>query len=1036
MLFRFIVICTLISICLVHRTQAQVSNYRVKWVKRSEQWKEADSLSVFPASIQAVYPTGSALPFRYNPQKNTLQWHSDAEADSVLIKYRVLPFRIGQLRYHRDPASYDSNAFYKQETQIGKSLPEVREEFFATRGINKTGSITRGISMGNTQNVFVNSAMNLQLEGQLSENIHLLAVISDQNVPFQPEGNTQQLQEFDKVFVQLSGKQGRLTAGDLVMQQPLWQQRNPQPSHFLRYFKNVQGGQAETSYKIGKAVNARTSAGVAISKGKFASMLVDVLEGVQGPYRLRGPANEKFIIILANSEKVYLDGRLLQRGFNYDYVIDYNLSEITFNTNVVITQFSRVRVDFEYSDRVYSRSIVNTFHQQQMGKMQIFANYYSEKDNPRNPLTISLADADKQLLSGIGDSLQKAVVSGVTLIDSYNANQILYERIDTLIENTVFTIYKQSSQPQRALYQLQFSDLGLGKGNYLQKNTTVNGKVFEWVAPQNGIPQGQYEPVRLIPTPAKKQMLTMGAEYQLSNTESVYSELAFSDRDINLYSSLDAADNKGAAFKAGYINRGKQLGILPKYQWLGSIDYEFTDRDFQAIDRFRDIEFDRDWSVRIDTARANDQIFNLMLGIRKAGKGIRDSLQAATPAYYAEDKFIYRFSFRERGAFVNGTQQKIEVAKKMGKLHLAADMFLLNTTRLHDISEWQRLQVTTAYQTRYLIPGYIFSLDKNKISSLGRRDSVVGTAMNFEAHQFYLKTQDSLKTRFTADYSVRQDYFPVEGQLAKNTFAHTANIGLQTIIREQNNVYLLFTYRTVEHQRNPENSKPEETLMGRLDWNGNWFANHIRSELTLAAATGRELRREYVFLPVPAGEGTHTWRDDNGNGLQELNEFYEAINPDEKNFAKFFVPTDQYIRAYTNNLNYRLNINAPRHWQGQGIIKNAFSRLSTVFSWTVNKKITDNNLISRLTPFTVHLPEDQILSTQEALRTTLFYNRASPRYGFDLHLFRTGNKQLLTNGFESRTSSEVKFNTRVNLYKEVSVRTFLSRGLRSNASDF
>jgi hypothetical protein len=1036
MLLR-IILCAILSICLVYRTQAQASNYRLKWVKRSEQWKQADSLSIFPASIQVVHPAGAALPFSYNPQKNSFVWSASSTADSVLVGYRVLPFHLGNLQYHRNPASYDSNAFYQDEKMLRHTLPETREEFFATKGINKTGSISRGISMGNTQNVFVNSALNLQLEGQLSDNVHLLAVISDQNVPFQPEGNTQQLQEFDKVFVQLSGKKSRLIAGDLVLQQPLWRQHSTQPSHFLRYYKNVQGGQAEASYTLSKEVHAQTSAGIAISKGKFASMLVEVTEGVQGPYKLRGPANEKFIIILANSEKVYLDGRLLQRGFDYDYIIDYNLAEITFNTNTVITQFSRVRVDFEYSDRVYSRSIINTFHRQQMGKLQLFANYYSEKDNPRNPITITLTDADKHLLSEIGDSLQRAVVSGVTLLDGYTANQILYEKIDTILDNSQFSIYKQSTNAQTALYQLQFSDVGIGRGNYLQKNTTANGKVFEWIAPQNGIPQGQYEPVKLISTPTKKQMVTMGAEYQVSRTESIYTEMAFSDRDINLYSPLDGADNKGAAFKGGYSNRGKTINFLPKYQWISSIDYEFNGRNFQPIDRFRDIEFDRDWSIRIDTTQADDQIFQAMLGIRKGELLATDSIQPTTPtSSFAEDKLIYRFSFRDRGSFINGTQQRVEAAKKIGNLQVNADMFLLHTTRLHDNSTWQRLQINAAYHTRYLIPGYSYSLDKNKLSSLARKDSVIGTAMNFEAHQFYLKTPDTLKTRFTTDYSFRQDYFPSDGKLIKNTFAHTANIGLQTTIRQHNAIHLLFTYRTVEYQRNIEDNRPEENLMGRIDWNGNWFSNHIRSELTLAAGTGRELKREYVFLPVPAGEGTHTWRDDNSDGLQELNEFYEAINPDEKNFAKFFVPTDQYIRAYTNNLTYRLNITAPRHWQEQGALKDALSRVSAVSSWVVNKKITDNSLISRITPFTAHLPEENILSTQDALRTTVFYNRASPRYGFDINVFRTVNKQLLTNGFESRGATEIKLNTRLTVHKDISIRTSLGRGLKNNASDF
>ena len=93
------------------------------------------------------------------------------------------------------------------------------------------------------------------------------------------------------------------------------------------------------------------------SKGKFTSPEIQTQEGVLGPYRLRGPNNERFIIVLANSERVFLDGRLLMRGYDYDYVIDYNQAEITFTTKHVITRNSRVKVDFEYSDQNYGRSI-------------------------------------------------------------------------------------------------------------------------------------------------------------------------------------------------------------------------------------------------------------------------------------------------------------------------------------------------------------------------------------------------------------------------------------------------------------------------------------------------------------------------------------------------------------------------------------------------------------------------------------------------------------------------------------------------------
>jgi hypothetical protein len=511
--------------------------------------------------------------------------------------------------------------------------------------------------------------------------------------------------------------------------------------------------------------------------------------------------------------------------------------------------------------------------------------------------------------------------------------------------------------------------------------------------------------------------------------------MAFSEKDINLFSTLNGADDKGNAFKLGYNNRGKSLSLIKGYEWMGSIDYELDNKYFSPIDRFRDIEFDRDWSIRPDSSVANDHIFNVSIGIRKSAS-VPDSARNFRPTSLAGDKLIYRFSHRNRGKAVNGWQQRIEAAKSMGKLQLTSDMFLLNTTRSTDISTWQRFQVNASYLTKFLMPGYVYTLDKNKITSIAVKDSVIGTAMNFESHQFYLKTQDTLKTRFNIDYTIRQDNLPDKGKMVRNNLSHPASLGLQTKIKQHNDVNVLFTYRNLQNLRNPEGAQDEETVMGRIDWNGSWLQEHVRSELTFTAATGRELRREYVFLPVPAGEGTHTWRDDNGDGRQDLNEFYEAINPDERNFAKFFVPTDQYIRAYTNTLNYRLNLTTPRNWREQGFIKSFLSKFSSVSSWTINKKLTDDNIFNRFVPFAKGIPEDKLLSTQDALRSTLFFNRANPRYGFDVAIFHSENKQILTNGFEARNMNEVKLNSRVNLYKDISVRGILGRGIRANTSDY
>jgi hypothetical protein len=381
---RWLVTLGLVLGCWLH-AYAQTGNLRTKWVKVTPDATPIDTLSLSPATLKVLSPVDASLRVTYDPGRNTIRFTGENLPDSVLVSYRTFPADLTKPVFHRDPKSYDTVVNFGGKDPLAPVLRERREEFFATKGITKSGSLTRGLSFGNAQNVFVNSALNLQLEGQLSEDVAIQAVISDQNVPYQPEGNTQQLRDFDRVFVQLTGKGWKLLAGDVVFRNPGRLYGGYDPSHFLRYYRSVQGGQAEASYaSVGKG-RATTSVGVAVSKGKFASMQLPVSEGVQGPYRLRGPGNERFIIVLANSERVYLDGRLLQRGFNFDYVIDYNTAEVTFTPAVVITAYSRVRVDFEYSDRNYSRTILAVTHRLEAGKFRFFSNFYRGKGQPAQP---------------------------------------------------------------------------------------------------------------------------------------------------------------------------------------------------------------------------------------------------------------------------------------------------------------------------------------------------------------------------------------------------------------------------------------------------------------------------------------------------------------------------------------------------------------------------------------------------------------------------------------------------------------------------
>ena len=989
---------------------AQMGNKRCKWIIVNSGSFELDSLSVFPNSIQLNYPADSSVSIDYDINTNKAILKTAKRIDSIHVCYSVLPYRLNRPYYKRDLSRYDSNAVYKEDYSYRRYVPDKKEELFASPGINKTGNISRGISFGNNQNVFVNSVLNLQLEGRLTDDVSITAVISDQNIPFQPDGNTQQLQEFDKVYVQLKSKRANLIAGDLVMKN-----RN---SNFMRYYRNVQGAQAEY-YGQGKdsSIRSVTTAGIAISKGKFNSLqfgsgLPDSLtEGVQGPYRLRGPNGERFIIVLANSEKVYLDGRLLKRGWDFDYVINYNQAEITFTNNVLITKFSRVRVDFEYSDKNYSRTIMNFSHYQDYKKVHAFISYYQEKDNPNNPLLYTLSEQDKQYLSEIGDTLSKAVISGVVDSGAYTANKILYKKIIVGGE----AVFVFSTSPDSAFFDVRFSQVDQGKGRYILDPLPINGKIYKYV----GLPNGNYEPVQLIATPKRKQMIAMGGSVDISATDLVFAETAFTVNDINLYSPYDSEDDKGFAYKVGYANKGRRVSFLQKYKWASGIDFEFNNKNFVPMDRFRTTDFERDWSEDVNVI-ADNNILNISTGF------IKNEF----------NKVTYLYTRREKPGDVNGNQQTLNLNQKVGKFQFLGTGFLMDNKRATQRSDWQRYSTNLYYNTRYFVPGVMFNMEHNLVSdSIG---NIIRSTMYYDEQKVYIRNNDSIRFKYFIDYAVRADKEVYSGRMEDNSRAQTTNMGLGGRLGKNHTVNGSFTYRYQDNDVGPTKLQNEETVMGRAEWNTDLLKRHVRSELLMSSATGRELKRQFVYVAVAAGMGTHVWKDFNNDGIQQLNEFVEKILDDPNGeYIKTYTPTDQYIKAYTNTFNYRLDASAPRNWRGSpSKVKVFLSRFSNVSSWTVNKKILDKSILSRFIPFYTKIADTNLLSYQNNIRSTFFYNRTSPAYGVEFNYSNTEAKNYLSQGFDTKRNNDIGLNTRVNIKRYFNLKIGGTHLLRVSTSTY
>lgn len=1001
----------LLIIIVSFKAVAQKSNEKIKWVSGFDRPFILDSLSIVPGSIQIV---DSALKadIHYTLETGKVKIQPHQKLDSILLSYKVYPYAMHSKVYHKSMGIYDSTALFKSSSKSRISiLNERREELFTTPNLNKSGVISRGITFGNRQDIFVNSVLNLQLDGRLSEKLNIRASITDQNIPYQPEGNTKLVQDFDNVFFQIYNENFSLAGGDIVLQNP--------SSYFLRYYRNVQGAEVSGKYKFSDQIQSESKLSVSVSKGKFSSYQVDVLDGIMGPYKIYGPDNENFIIILANSERVYLDGRLLERGFNNDYVIDYNTAEITFTNRIMITRYSRIQIDFEYTNQAYSRTVVAASHHQNIKDLEISVNYFQEKDNPNQPMTFELSDLEKGILSSVDPEQGNAMIPGWDSI-GFSEERVLYKKIDTSdVAGNPATIFEHSDNPDSAFYQVVFTEVSMGKGDYIRTSSGLNGKIYEWASPIDGISQGNFIPMRVIPLPNRKQMISINTAYNLGVNNKFFTELAISNHNDNLYNK-SSHGLKGIALKSGFVTQDKKIGFLPGYLFTGQIDYEFNNKDFRAIDRFRPVEFNRDWSYNkvLDEGLSNDNILNVKAGIKKDNNNY----------------LSMGVSQRKKTGYVNGWQAYSDGIYDINRFHLRADFFMLNNDNGFNHSRWLRYRVMTYLKTKYLFPGYEYRVDRNVITG-SQTDSVIYSANNFEEHLFFIRNNDTLKTIFNASYSIRKDRWPELGEMVTRNIARTGNLMVGTRRGKLGKFDVNITYRELAYLG--DNTTPDlKSLLGRLDWSVDFLKKHIRSEIMYAIGNGRELKREYVFIPVPMGEGTHTWRDDNQDGKQDLNEFYLAINNDERNYIKLFTPTDEYVLAYDNNLNYRLSLDMPRKWKNSSGIKKFIGRFSNNLNVNLKQKTADDRFIDNLLFNQGGVYNDKLISYRDNIRNNLYFNRADPRYGFELLFYRLRNKQLLSEGFEARNTANLKAISRISINRDYNLRLSVGNSTVDNSSDF
>ncbi len=901
--------------------------------------------------------------YRLFPREGIIRFHPPlASGDSLTIFYKHIPLPLIPEYSHRQLVQKVEEDTIRQEQIQRVHTSRFWEDIDQySSNLQRSGSIVRGVEIGSNSDLTLNSGLNLQLSGYITPRVRLIASLTDQTTPIQPEGNTQTLREIDKVFVKIISPYVGGTLGDFNLLYG-----NSQFGNIKRKLQGI------TAY--GKYRQYRQQLTYATSRGTFHSNKFMGQEGNQGPYQLRGKNGQREIIVLAGTERVYVNGILQKRGENFDYIIDYGLAQIYFTNKRLITSEDRIEVDFEYTDTFqrYGKNLLGASAQKQNtgNGLSYDIRFFREWDDTRNLLEDSapLTEEEKRILALAGDSAQAASTSGARYVGEGKGN---YVKRDTLIGNTTYHFYHYVGNGQGD-YSVTFKGVGPGNGSYVKKRLGV----YRFVGPG----AGDYLPIRLIPLAGEKYLADVGMTYRIGAFLTIQGEGAFSYWDKNVFSPLDDEDNPGHAFNLNVAFNHPSLRVLG--QNLGLLSWKISARRRQAtfspLDREYQPEYNYKWNLQQSKLTGDEQTLESLL-LYQPGAKVKLSLNGG---------------LIRRGEAVDSRRGKGEL--------LLLDSTLVNGRlfgeAVHSLnrdfrSDWYRAGALLGHRFSRLYPYLGFKAEDRRNTFPG--DTLTGFFFTEKNAGFRL--EPFFGTAWRWESKIREDYLynPVKHRERQKLAVSTTHELQMHILKSRNwQGRVSFVYREKKYDSLFTHLSPEQKAMYKVDpqfQDTTWidrrsqlanmeiqYRNRLRtvdSRWNYKVASELQARQEKVYLRVGENRGNYRWDET----LQEY------VPDPQGDYILVVVPTGDFLPVTNVEASWQLRYRPrPSSAKSRGYRK-LLNAISTFTFLRVDDKNASSNVwrLYLLNPSEIH-NNSSTLQGSFIFNQDIYLFERNPAYGFTL----------------------------------------------------